>query len=115
MRRAMGKFTAAGHVNDHRHARVGSVGRMSTRPERADSEPSSVESVTPRSAQRISAARTLWNDRERERLRQRELFRWLVKVDQACGGDAFDIAAIGRDVKVGLENLVLAIETFELD
>src|ERR1700676_1271218 len=69
----------------------------------------------PRSPQRIPAARALRNDGERERLRQRQLFRWFVKIDQACCRDTFDVAAIGGDVEIGLENLVLAVKSLKLD
>ena len=37
-----------------------------------------------------------------------------MKVDEAGRADTFNIAAVGRDVKVGLENLVLAVKSFQL-
>src|SRR5229473_1996455 len=36
-----------------------------------------------------------------------------MKINQARGRDSFDVAAVRRDIKVGLENLVLAIEAFK--
>ena len=38
-----------------------------------------------------------------------------MKVDQAGGADAFDIAAVGRDIQVGLEYLVLVVEAFQFN
>jgi hypothetical protein len=50
----------------------------------------------------------LRNHRERQRLGQAEPGGVLAKVDEARGLYAFDVAAIGRGVEVGLEDVVLA-------
>jgi hypothetical protein len=55
----------------------------------------------------------LRNHRERQRLGQAELGGVLAKVDEARGLHAFDVAAVGRGVEVGLEDLALAEARFE--
>ena len=71
----------------------------------------------PRVLQRRPEARTptwlLRDHRQRQRFGQRQLRRCLAKVDTAGGLGAFDIAAHGRQVQVGLKDVVLAVARFQ--
>ncbi len=53
--------------------------------------------------------RVLWQEGEGERLGQRQAIRRLAEVDQAGRADALDVAAVGDQVQVGFEDLVLAV------
>src|SRR5260370_36323979 len=66
-------------------------------------------------AERISLARTLRDHCERQRFGKRQVLRRLPKIDEACASDAFDIAAVRRDVQIRLEDFVLAVESLELN
>jgi hypothetical protein len=58
--------------------------------------------------------RILRNNRKRQRLGQRQRGDRLAEIDQACRARAFHVAAVGRVVEIGLKNVALRIEQFEL-
>ena len=51
----------------------------------------------------------LRNHGQRQRFGQRQLHGVLLKVDEARGLHAFDVAAVGRGVQIGLEHLAFAV------
>ena len=57
----------------------------------------------------LAAARLLGNYRQGQGLAERQLLRGLAEVDAAGRLDALDVAAHGRQVEIGLEDVVLAV------
>ena len=115
MRRAEGKITRQRHLNGHgQHVAQAPVVRMHRQPLR--------EQKLAGLAQRLLVARragrapggTLRDHRQGHRLGRAELTGLLAKIDQAGRADALDVAAIGRGVEVGLENLALGAVQFQV-
>src|SRR5262249_27474991 len=73
------------------------------------------ESARARRTVRPARRRALRDDRERQRLRQREPARWLAEIDEARGADALDVTAVGNEVEISLEDLAIRVPALDLE
>jgi hypothetical protein len=71
------------------------------------------ERFRPDVLRRAAAVRVLRDHRERQRLGQQQLIGALAEVDQARRLHALDVAAVGGEIEVGLEDVVFAVARFE--
>jgi len=57
--------------------------------------------------------RALWDDRECQRFIQAHAIGRFAEIDAACRAYALDVAAEGRQVQIGFENVALGIAKLE--
>src|SRR3954452_12446610 len=62
-------------------------------------------SLVLRAGSERAAGGTLWNHAERDRFRAGDLRRSFRKIKLTRGAGTFDVAAVGGEIQIGLENL----------
>src|SRR5206468_315940 len=80
----------------------------------SDAPPASASTALTRCGARRPARRVLRQDRERHGFRQRQLARILAEVDEARRRGALEVAAVGDEVEIRLQDLSLGVAELEL-
>ena len=109
MWRAEGQLLHRAQAQRQVHARLAPRLRMPRLPRLPEPLACSLQGHRPVGLARTATVRVLRDHRQRQRLGQRELRGPLAEVDEAGRAHAFDVAAIGREVEIGLEELALAV------